>query len=322
MATINAAAISAVLTKNAGQIFSDGIIRDTQMFERFRSSGRIVPAMDPRGPRWQVKTTGSSSAAVYADGGSFAAASKFAATEATLAWGRYAASVKLTGDARDQLKFSGNQMISNYFAEQLEDAMADLIETIDEDILGGATTNGITGITAAILDSNTYAGIDRSSVVAFRAPEITTAGALTAAILDAMHTSLVVTNHGRYNAIYSDQTQIDEYTALTSGNGIPTARNLAMDSNRLTFSGGFGGQDNLPAAYYKGVPWYVITGYTANRIDFVWEPGLLIEELRPISVGKAQRVQGTDDLTWTIIWKGQMKLLNPAKQAVYNLSFT
>jgi len=310
MATINTTLLSTVLTKTAPQLFADAVVKDSFFFNRIRK----VPASNADGPTWNVKVTGSSSAAVFAEGGSYPAGSNFVDDQASLDWGRYVATVRFSGDMLDQARIgTGDILIANYINEQLADAMSNLVDTIDDDLVGGETTNGITGITAAVHDSNTYANIDRSSVTAWRARETTTASAITMAILDAMHLGLTITDRGNYTTIFSDQAVFDDYVGLTSGTGAPTVLNIDAGG---TFSAGF------VAGQYKGRPWVVVPNYTANRVDFIDERGLSLEVLRDITTSPLMPVQGTDDMVATITYKCQMRLDNPRKQAAYNDSLT
>lgn len=296
--------INAILQEEAPMAFADAVTRYGLLFNSIRQVG----PSDPQGPRWQVKTTGESSAATYSEFGAFPTGSQFTPTQAQLGWGRYVATLEISQQSLDQLA-AGQTFIANYINEQYAEKIKSLVATMDGHIRGGDNTNGITGLTSIIDDDNTYAGIVRGSVTAFQAYINDNSGsgrALTMALLDDVHNNLVQVNGGNYTHILCDYNQLDKYTALTSGNGVPAVHRNTTDGMSATFAGGYVG------AFYRGRPVVAIPGYTSGRMDFIEWDALALELLHGFRQGPERRANDVLYFDWTI--KPQLRLHNPKMQ--------
>lgn len=312
---INSTLITNVLRKHRNQFFADAVTKRSAMYNLLRKEG----PSSPQGPTWQVKVASNGSASLFVEGGTFPAAGNFEQVEATLPWGHYVALITLTGTAERQLEIGGGDAkIINYFRQQLTDANAQIVDLMHDHTLGGnntATVNGqtaqgIIGVTAAIGDTGSYAGISRSTYTVWQSYVNDNSGtprALTIALMDDCHNNLVDVRGGSYNAVLMSQTQFDNYTQLSSGVPSPHFQIPGTGPASLTFNAGYTG------ATYKGRPVLVIPGYNTSRIDFVNLDALSIELLRPITVSEPRRQN--DDTYWDITIEPQMKLRNPYMDA-------
>lgn len=300
--------VSPIVQEFAPQLFVDTITRRSEFYNLIRK----VSPTSPQGPRWQVKTAGASNASPFAEGDAAPAADEFERVQASLDWGKYHTTVSLGGLSAKVLAAASSTYIQNYIQEQFRDSFEDMVDEINADMLGGATTNGITGITAAIADSGTYAGISRSTYSSWQSyvnDNTGTPRALTIALMDTVHNNLVDTNGGNYDVILCDQDQFDNFTALSSGNGSPAAQrfNVGPGQSALEAIAGFTG------ARYKGRPVLPIPGYTSGRMDFVRLEALTVEVLSPFMVTPLGKTNA--DMRWYGEVYLQMKLRNPKKDA-------
>lgn len=311
--------ISGIIQQQAPNLFVDGLTKRSTLYNLIPKRG----PSDARGPRWQVKTTAASSAQPFAEGGTFPVADEFEVTQAALTWGSYVATLKITGQAMDQLNAS-SQFVPNYMAEQVREAVADLVDEIDEDLRGGATTNGITGITSAISDTGIYAGINRGTVTAFASYVNDVSGALSVAELVDAADTLVDTRGGRFNAILTSRSQLNNYTALTSGEGVGALRLNSSSSGQTMqqFIAGYGDANDpfMGAPTFRGVPLLAIPGYATDRMDLVDLSDMAIEVLRPLRVSEMYRKN--DDYYWDLTTILQFRIANPRKTtaSLQNLS--
>lgn len=304
--TINVNAITDVLRDRAPQDFADAT---SQREDMLQFTQEVNPS-SPNGPTWRVKISNNASGGTFAEGGTFPAGGQYEFLKATLGWGRYVATLEMTGDVEDQLMLSDSLFIDNYFNTQLDDALESLLDDVNTDLLGGANTNGVTGITAAIDDSGTYAGISRSTYPIWSSycnDNSGTPRALTIALMKETHRQLVDVRKGQYDVILCSQDQFDAYTALTVDT--PALR-APVNTNALqgiTFNAG------AVAAGFRGRPLLVVPGYDATRMDFVQRRRWTRETLRAVRVSDPKRVN--DDWHWDITFKLQAKLFNPRKNA-------
>lgn len=309
MASVDVSYLSSLFQEQAPQQFADATDRTSGLLDLFQRT----PISDPRGPRWWVKTAGTTASRI-ADGGTYPSATRTTQSQASLTWGEYIVTIELTKRAQDELN-AGRLTVMAELMAQYEDGVREIVDQINTDLLGGTNANGITGIQQMVLDDNTYAGIDRTSVTNFAAYSNDNTGtprSLTLALMDDVHDNLVDANLGSYNAILTSQTIMDVYTGLSSGNGAPAspAQYTTPLDNAQTFIAGYS------RAFYKGRPVIALPGYATDRMDFVdlaASDGFGIEELRPITVDELPPANGT--ARWAITCVLQAKLVNPKKRA-------
>lgn len=305
---IDFAKVTNVVQEFAPQLFVDTITRRSMAWNLF---DKVAPS-SPQGPRWQVKTAGSSNAAPFAEGDAAPTPDEFEKVQASLSWGAYHSTIRIGGLSRRVLGAASESFIADYVGEQFRDQMADMIDEINADLLGGATTNGVTGLTAAISDTGTYAGLLRSTYSTWQSYVNDNSGsgrAATMALYDTTHNNLVDTNEGNYDLILCDQDQWDNFTALASGNGFPASASFQIMPGQpaLEAVAGFTG------ARYKGRPVIAVPGYTAGRADFLMRDAFTIEILEDFSVIPLSIVN--DDMTFYATIFLQAKLRNPKKDA-------
>lgn len=304
--------VTGVVQEFAPQLFVDTITRRSMAWNLF---DKVSPT-SPQGPRWQVKTAGASNAAPFAEGAAAPTADEFERVQASLAWGTYHSTMKISGLARRVLGAANESYIADYIGEQFKDQMADMVDEINADLLGGATTNGITGLTAAIAATGTYANISRSTYSAWGSSATAVSGALTVAVMDTQHNTLVDTNGGNYDIILCDQDEWDNFTALAAGNGFPAAGsfNIGPGQTAREAVAGFTG------ASYKGRPVVAVPAYTAGRMDFLQREAFTIEVLENFTVVPLAKTN--DDMTFYATMVLQAKLRNPKKDATVLTALT
>lgn len=310
--TINVAAIQNVIAEYAPQMFVNTLTKRSYLWNKIPKA----PPSSPQGPRWQAKTAGHTGVSTFADGGTFPVADEFERAKASLDWGRYVGTIKITGDADDQLRLGGDLYIANYVNEQTTEVVDALVDLFCQHIKAGTATNGFVGLTTAIDDTGTYANLSRSTYSVWQSYVNDNGGSgrnLTLALMRTVHNQITQTIGGDYNEIWTTQEQIDAFTGL--GSGVPTPQiNIANGQTTATFVAGYGGPGNqTPGAWFKGRPMYAIPGYATGRMDFVDTRGFAIEELRRITMRGPKQVN--DDFHFDLTWKGQLKLTNPRKQA-------
>jgi len=304
--TIDIARLTTVFRDASPQTFEDAISRSTDWISRVPPR----PVLDGQGPKWQLKT-GAASAQAYAEHDAFPAPSQFTNTKMQLGWGQYVSTLKVTGLALDQLAFTGQQLIVNYFEENMKEAGEALAAAIELNALAAVGPTGVTGIVTTFASTGLYAGVDRGVVLNAANYTNAVAGALTMAVMDDLHDNLVTKRKGRYDKIYLSQKQLDVYTSLP-GNGAATDRTLIINNSGPTqYSAGFGSQDSAPDAFYRGVDMEVITGYPDDRVDFVDTMKHGFETLRPVTLSDPKRIN--DDWFWDMTTVLQYRHVNLRK---------
>lgn len=307
--TINASAITSVIVEQFPQAFESAVTRRSQLFNLFRK----LPPTSAQGPRWQVKSAGHSGVSSFSEGAVAPAPDEFDRVQASLSWGQYHGTLKLTGLSRDELDLAGDLFIDNYLAEQFMDIADEIVDTVESDLRGSGGSPGLVGLATICDDGGTYAGIARSGNTYWQSYTSDNSGtprALTMTLMNTVHNNLVDTIGGDYDAILTSKTQFDAYCGLTSGTGAPATNQMhIMPSERqLSAVGGFG-----DIAWFNGRPIIPIKGYTSGRMDFVTLDELVIRVLKGVSVKEVQT--SNDDQEWYITWKGQTEYRNPRFRA-------
>lgn len=317
---INTTRITDLLQKKAPQFLADATVRAGE----FYGSIPKLPPSDPKGCRWRMKTAKSNGAANFAEHGTFPVEDEYEDAEAFLAWGSFVRTIRMSGLSQDQLKM-GATFIANYFETETKEAIDDIVEKINTQSLGGANTNGITGITVIGADTGNYAGLDRSTVTAAQAYVNDVSGALTVAALADAADTLVDTRRGRFDRIYGSTDQVEALTALASGDGVPSLSlqgSSKGDQTMQTKLIGYGDANNylVPRCYFRNVPVYAMPGWATDRLDLIDSTQLAYEVIRDLNVSQPRYVN--DDTVWAITYILQLRHRNPYKgwAVVDNLS--
>jgi hypothetical protein len=298
--TINQTAVASVIQDYAPQLFVDQVSKNSWLFNHIKERGGLRSPSSANGPRWRVKTAGSSSSAWFAEGAPAPASSDFSETEAQLAWGTLHDSMQITGLAIAELDAQPTTYIDQYLRKQTEDHLAQMAVTINTALLGGVTANGITGLTAGIDDTNTYAGINRAIVTNWASYINDNSGiprAISLTLLDTVHNQLTQTILGNYDEIWTGSAQADAITALAAGNGIITQYQIVADPQSPRYLG-FGGLSNV-RCIYRGRPVFAIPGYPTGRVDFVDASKIWIEELTSLQTKELAQVNADMNMYFT-----------------------
>lgn len=308
------------MADTAPQMLADALVRRSFLFDRLRkvkASGKKT--------QWQPKTTGNSSpTGAFTIGGTMPTAGAAETIDAELGWGNYTGSFKIADRQLKELATAGDQFkIRDFMRFQLDDIIEGLVDKIAIDIISGSTVSDtagtVIGLTSAIDDANTYAGINRGSVSEWQSYVSDLSSApVTDVALAALLDTFKNTHKGRATVAFMDFNQWNAVADLAQA--VKEAKNDTTGSNGISV---FGGVTNL---YYRGIPCVQVPGYTSGRIDFVDESGLEIRYL-PATGGteSSQVIKQMFDLqapekdgdTWEmrIFAYCQLKLHNPRKQA-------
>lgn len=118
---------------------------------------------------WDVKFSGQTAGAVNVDGGAFLTAASDQPVAASLAFGTYAAPVKVTDDMLWRGSVNGGLSADiNPFADAIgmnvKDGVEQWVKNVNQDIFAGAgTSNTLTGLSTGVAATGTYASINQST---------------------------------------------------------------------------------------------------------------------------------------------------------------
>lgn len=162
---INYAALEEVLNKEFMGPVSDLIARSNPLLSMIQKKGVATDKI-----RIRLRTASDHAAGPIADGADVS----FAGTEGTtydageLTWSTYIAKVQVNKRLLAEVAAQPGG-IGQLLAEEIKIAAQDLSDRIAADIFKGTISNGLVGLKTIFSASNTYAGIDRSTVSAWRA---------------------------------------------------------------------------------------------------------------------------------------------------------
>ena len=309
--TINSTAVNQVITDNFPKYFSDCVTKNARFIDFLNRNGRIVGLSDPKGPRWEVKVTGHSSAGRYVEGDPLPAAGQFASVTASLGWAQYAATIKLTGKAQAELDAGGNLAVENWLDKQMMEASRQVAVSMNTDALSGdnSASEGFVGITAALAASGTYANISRTTYANWVTYTNTSVGSVSLSNLDTNLDYLTDTIQGNANVVLTTRTVEGAIAALTTG---APSKTIYLANGDTSYSAvvGPGSIDPMaPRTFYRDRPVFVIPGYTAQRLDMVDLSTIGIEVLRDntglTGAGAPVMLVDGDDIIWKIVFSGQ-----------------
>lgn len=121
--------------------------------------------IDAKGPAWAVSFAGQDAGTVNSDGGARRTAAADPTTAATLGWGEYSAPVKVTEKAQWVGAYTkDHDYLKNLISRNAKEATEALVKLINQHIYTGTgTSNQMTGLSLANLNSGTYANINSST---------------------------------------------------------------------------------------------------------------------------------------------------------------
>jgi hypothetical protein len=314
------AQVSAVIRDIGPRFVADAVTRNAEMFN-------LVPKVDPsdpKGPRWMVKTAGNSAAGKYTPG-TLAAAGAATFAQASMNWGNYSCPVKFNVRSLVELGLAGDQVLVNQILEQLKDGSQALIASMNSDCISGSdTSDGIIGVSVAIDDTGTYAGIDRGSVTEFACYVAANGGSgrtLTVAIMDTAYDYFVNTikkEPGRW-ALLTGSAQASTMRGFSTGA-------VSSGANAATMLGFVEGGVPKILSYsnlqYRDMPIIVVPGYATGRVDFVNLDALEMECLNggetPFFLGlpgEPEYEKSGDEYLWVVYCWCQLRIRNPKHNA-------
>lgn len=323
MPSINLSAVSDAIQERFPYIYENL----TKQEDSFLSLVPEEPVTDGRGPRWKPITEAHNSGGTHDEGGDLPAADKFDNLTATVdTWARYARTVEITEDALLAHMLSGDLAVAGYLDTQMMHAAMVMKADLNSDLLSNDRTtgdsNGVDGLPAWLSDSNTYAGIDRTTTTIWQAIEDTTSSAVTKAILDNLHDTIVHTRGGNYDAIVGPIAQI---RAICDLDGVVANRQLVTTPGQQGILG-FAGQQKLrPMCYYNERPCIAIPDHTAGSLYFVSFGGMFgcrIQYLLKPTPMQFKPVEGKDLYAAAVKMKCATKYTNPRKGGGYTVSLS
>lgn len=155
-----APALSTTFAKKLTRVWN----RETRLLQEIT----VVPTMGEGGGKqvgWDVQV-GAATADTFAEGADIVSFTNDTELPATLAWGQYQSSFKLTNKEMNAAFSSmGNAAeLEKILEERMFGAIATIASKINQDCISGTGTSGgnptIYGLLTALLDSGTYAGLD------------------------------------------------------------------------------------------------------------------------------------------------------------------
>lgn len=281
---IDATKINAILAKNAPLAFKMQVPQITTLYDLItRQPNGLRTPSSAQGPTFEVEVSGHTGAVTFAESDPAPAESQTEIVNAEAdGWGRYAATIKLSGETQRKLDLGGPSYVEDYFVKQVRGATKAILTTLEGHIKGAFVPNGIAPLCQNISDTGIYYNIDRAVYPNWQSYVNANGGvprAVSAALLGDVHKNLVDVNDGNYSVIFGDRTQCEAVAAITH----PTIQKIVLvqdPSNSFTPIVGVGGIDKLkPACFYNERPVIPIAGYPSGRLDFIDLSAVFFEEL-------------------------------------------
>lgn len=263
--TVQLATIPELITEIYDPVFAELLQRNLFFLSRMPAKGKSAEKI-----KWRAHIGGNDSAGSYGETDDLGPAGNQSYMIAELAWKLNKVRVEITGLA--QAVSSGPGFVRNLLQNELSEALPDLQQDINSQLLSDGTGNGgkdVTGIYAAIDDGSVvseYAGIDRGSQPLWCSYVNENSGTDRELTLDLMRDVMrTVESHprnGQVTAIYCDSTLWDAYGRILIG-AQETKRSYV--DNIQVLAGGY------RALIFEGRPVINVPGWTAKRMDFVDE---------------------------------------------------
>ncbi len=305
--TVTIDAIPALINEVFDPVFAEVLQRNTWLLSRIRVKGSTAKTI-----KWRVHTSGNNSRGSYGELDNLGTAGMQGYITAELPWKLNKILVEVSGLA--QAISAGEGFVVDLLQNELEEALPDLQEEINTQLLGDGTGNSgkdLTGVTAAIddgTDTATYAGVSRAGQPLMASYRNDNAGGgnrtLTMALMrDVKRTVESFPRKGRVSAIWTGDALWDSYGTLLIGTD--DARRSYNDNIQI-LNGGY------QALLFEGIPVIKVPGYAANRMDFVDERWWEYYILRNFVTEKLAKVKDVD--TFFMKHYSQLRCKDPYKQ--------
>lgn len=305
--TVTIDAIPALINEVFDPVFAEILQRNTWLLSRVRVRGSTVERI-----KWRVHTSGNNSRGSYGELDNLGTPGMQGYTTAELGWKLNKILVEVSGLA--QAISAGEGFVVDLLRNELEEALPDLQEEINTQLLGDGTGNSnkdITGIVAAIddgTDVDTYAGISRAAQPLWASYRNDNAGggnrALTMDLMrDVKRTVEDFPRNGRVSAIWCGTALWDAYGQLLIG---ANEDKRTYNDNIQILAGGY------QALLFEGIPVIKVPGYIANRMDFVDERWWEYYILRNFVTERLAKTKDVD--TFFMKHYSQLRCKDPYKQ--------
>lgn len=168
--SFNLATGSIFIKPNMGES-ADAVLRKTPLIDYFNQAGRILPSQGSAPFNWPVYVTANASAGTHTEGETFSSFGAQGAVQASLPVVAFKATAELSGHQRANALRNG--LYNDAWGEELRKAQEDLLKIAEDSFVGSSANVGL----QSIIDSTgTYAGIDSSTVTAWKSSEIVATG--------------------------------------------------------------------------------------------------------------------------------------------------
>jgi hypothetical protein len=302
------------------------VLNTIPMAQYFKAFGldvtflNLMGGLRPGPARIQIPIhyAGNATAASFAESGSLATAGKQSRRMVELGWKRVYATLSVDGLQEAIAAAGGVVNINNLVQTEAMQAIQDLLDEINTQMLSDGTGNSsadIDGIWYHIDDDNTWCSLARGSyswLQSYFADNSGTDRDLTEALMRGVHNTLIDTRKSNYSHILTSSTVADAYEALMGDR----VRMVNVPVGDIT----------LPALAFKGRPVIPIPGFETNSMAFIdrnlWE-AVYLPQVSTDQYGRKVEgpfkvepyYPGTDDRTLILIAYVQLVCKNPWKQA-------
>jgi len=254
-----------------GDAFVEALTMNTFLLTRLSARGNVKTGRG-KGIDWPVRYAGNTAVGSYGEGEAAGGANQQAAKMAGLTWRFNRAEISVSGQALAVGATGG--ILVDPLRFELDNGLRDMRVAINTQVMSDGTGNSgkdITGLQAAIADTGTYAGIDRSADTWWKAYINANSGTPRALAESQMRDvkGTIEDRGGMVSAIYTSSAQWYAYGDLLVAERRQTP---------TTLTGGYQALD------YEGVPVIKIPGYPSARMDFLNEDHCEYQVL-PVSDG-------------------------------------
>lgn len=227
-----------------------------------------------KGIYWNVKLVRATNASSYASGADITATGLDTEKAAVLSWKRVGAPFVVAGDAIAAAASSGPEAYVNLLGKSVRDAVRNLGISLGSQLFGDGTGNSsqdLDGLAAAVLNTGTYAGIDRGTYTNFQGNVLANSGSLrslSVGLLRDADQAIFTASGEMFNLIVMGPALYAKYESL-----FDTARRY---NNPDVYSRADAGVAQLA---YKGVPVIRDTHCPANTVYLLNTNHLAFEQL-------------------------------------------
>ena len=245
-----------LIIKNYADPFVDAVTKSSFVIDRLNARNRVKPGKGKI--VWRARYGTNSSAGSMAETDSFSGAGNQSFKEVSLDW--KIAKVEIAVGLLTSALSGVGGMTNDPMREEVDGGILDLQDVINTMLMGdgaGNSNKDITGVKAALSDSNAYAGLARGTYTWWKPAVNTNAGVPRALSRDLIRSTkrAVEARGGKVTEIWCGSNQWDSYCDLYDA--------AWRNSNTTTLEAGW------EAAKFEGTLIVKVPGYDQTRMDFL-----------------------------------------------------